>query len=36
VSILTLATGAFPIYTARNLFAVGLMVPGLVCWACHH
>jgi len=36
VSLLTLAAGAFPSYTARKLFAVGLMVPGFVCWACHH
>ena len=31
VSLLTLAAGAFPIYTARNLHAVGLMVPDFVC-----
>ena len=36
VSLLTLAAGAFPSYTARNLFAVGLMVPDFVCWAPHH
>jgi len=36
VSLLTLAAGAFPSYTARNLSAVGLMDPGFVCWACHH
>jgi len=29
MSLLTLAAGAFPKYTARNLFAVGLMVPDL-------
>ena len=29
VSLLTLAAGAFPIYTARNLSAVGLTVPDL-------
>ena len=36
VSLLTLAAEAFPNYTARNLFAVGLMDPDFVCWAPHH
>ena len=36
VSLLTLAAEAFPSYTPRNLFAVGLMVPDFVCWAPHH
>jgi len=32
VSLLTLAAGAFPSFTARNLSAVGLAVPDLYAW----